>query len=178
MKYLILIILFSCTHSPVKKPDAKPVEPEIVHTFPDEVIFTTSSSLQWMKDLAKSADCVIRNEDFLKEVESFPKYTHTTMTPKEVADSLRAPKPVILSTYRTKNPLSKVVATTYNNDRTHVYFNLRKNPRALKSLINTSLHEALHLYGFSHGDNSSVGKSNSIPYAVGKIAEKYSEICK
>lgn len=178
MKWLILIILAACAQTPVKKPDAKPVEPEIVHTFPEEVIFTTSSSLQWMKDLAKSADCVIRNEQFLKEVELFPKYTHTTKTPKEVADSLRAPKPVILSTYRTKNPLSKVIATTYNNDRTHVYFNLRKNPRAIKGMLNTSIHEKTHLLGHSHGDNSSIGKGDSVPYRLGKIAEKYSEICK
>lgn len=177
MKYLILIILVACTQAPVKKP-VETMEPEVViHTFPATTVFTTSSSLQWMKDLAKVSDCVIKNEDFLKEVESFPKFTHTTKTPKEVADSLRNPKPVILSTYRTKNPLSKVIATTYNNDRKHVYFNLRKNPRAMASLLNTSIHEALHLYGYSHGDNSSIGKQNAINYRIGKMAEKHVKGC-
>jgi prolyl-tRNA editing enzyme YbaK/EbsC (Cys-tRNA(Pro) deacylase) len=130
-----------------------------------------------MQNLAMVSNCVIKNEEFLKEVESVKKFTHTTKTSREVADSLRSAKPVKLSTYKTKSPFSKVIATTYKSDRTHVYFNLRKNPRKMESLVNTSFHEALHLLGHSHGDNSPIGKSQSVPYLIGKIAETYAQGC-
>jgi UDP-glucose 6-dehydrogenase len=138
--------------------------------------FVTNSSLQYMKDVVRVSNCVVANPEFLKEVEAFPKFTFTDKTSKEVADSLRNLKEIMLSTYRPKNPFSKAIATTFAGDP-FVYFSTRKNPREMKYMLNTSFHEALHLVEFSHGDNSPIGKEDSVNYMVGTIAEKYSKAC-
>lgn len=185
MKFLLLLLLFACAHK--QAPQEAPVD--VVYTEETPVIvldqeplkrevFSTKSTLQWMKDTARIGNCVINNQAFLKEVEAFPKFTFTDKSSKEVADSLRNAKPVVLSTYRTKNPWSSVIATTWANDQT-VYFNTRRNPRPMPELLNTSCHEGLgHLQGWSHGDNSPVGKEDSVPYRLGAICEKYEEKCK
>jgi hypothetical protein len=139
--------------------------------------YSTKSSLSYMTKTAAITNCVLKNEKFLSEVASFPKYTYTTKTPQEVRKSLESMKPVIISTYRTKNPWSKAIATTYSSDKTTVYFNTRKNPRPMTEMVNTSIHEGLHLNGFSHGSNSPVGKEDSVNYRVGTIGEKYVSEC-
>jgi molybdopterin-biosynthesis enzyme MoeA-like protein len=140
-------------------------------------VYTVKSKLPYLKQVAKVSECVIRNEDFLKEIEAFPKFSFTDKTSKEVADSIRKMKSVVISSYKTKNPFSSAIATTYPSNKTTVYFNSRKNPREFKEMINTAIHEPLHLIGFSHGDNSPIGKENSVNYRVGKIAESYVEKC-
>jgi hypothetical protein len=145
-----------------------------VHAAP----YSVKSSLKWVKQLADVSNCVIKNEEFLKEVEAFPKYDFTTKTSKEVAQAYRSSAPSVISTYKTKNPWSKAIATTYTGDSKTIYLNLRKNPRPLKEMVNTAIHERGHGLGFSHGDNSSWGKENSVNYRVGLIAEKYVEKCK
>lgn len=141
-------------------------------------VFSQKSELPWAAQVSKVSNCIIKNEAFLKEVETFSKFTHTAKTPKEVALAIKNFRPVVVSTYKTKNPWSAAIATTYSSDKTTVYFNTRKNPRPLPAMVNTAFHEGLHLNGFSHGNNSPKGKENSVNYRVGKIAEKYVEVCK
>lgn len=141
-------------------------------------VFTAKSSLSYVNDVAKVANCIQADKNFLKEVELYPKFTYTTKTPKEVAEEIRNMKPVKISTYRTKNPWSAAIATTYASDSETVYFNTRKNPRKLQYMVNTAFHEGLHLNNFSHGDNSPKGKEDSVNYRVGTISEKYVEKCK
>lgn len=135
-----------------------------------------TTSKVWLDQVAKVAECVIRNQDFLSEVSRFPKYTHTTKTPGEVAKALGGARQSIeLSTFT--KLFSKTIA--YRNPGSNiVYFNLRKNPRAIKEMLNTAIHEWSHVVGFVHGDNYANGKQDSVPYRVGGIAEKYTEVCK
>lgn len=180
MKLLLplLLLTFACSYVPVKAPDVTPEFPsETVPTTNPKVVFTADSSLDYIHEVVRISNCVISNEDFLKEVEAFPKYDYTDKTSKQVADSLRNPKPVIVSTYRTKNPWSSVIATTYSSDPTTIYFNTRRNPREMPSMVNTSFHEMLHLQGWSHGDNYEYGKEKSVNHMVGTISEKYLKKC-
>lgn len=120
---------------------------------------------------------MVQNPDFQIEVGSFPKYTHTASSPAEVMHAIRDLPSSRISTYRTRSPWSKVLATTYASDRSTLYLNLRKNPRPMPEMVNTVIHEGLHLAGFSHGDNSPAGKQDSVNYRVGAIAEKYVPEC-
>jgi hypothetical protein len=130
------------------------------------------SSLPWMKSLGATAECVINNADFQKEVSAIEKFDYSTRKGKQVVADLAAMKGVEISTYKTKNPFSKTIAYTYGGAKT-IYFNTRKNPRDFKEMVNTVVHEASHIVGYGHGNNSSVGKQKSVPYWVGAIAEKY-----
>lgn len=170
----VMISLQSCSTVP-----RGTTAPDVIATFPEESrpVFVADSSLDYVQQVVKVANCVIKNEAFLKDVEAFPKYDFTTMTSKEVADTLRNFKAVTVSTYRTKNPWSAAIATTWANDPT-VYLNTRKNPRPMPEMLNTAFHEGLHVNGFAHGDNYPNGKESSVNYKVGSIAEKYAEVCK
>jgi hypothetical protein len=165
----------------VKDPATLPVEvkePPVIVLDKEplkKVVFTADSSLQYMKDVARVANCIANDKDFLKEVEVYPRFTFTDKTPRQVAESLRDPKPVTLSTYRTKNPWSAAIAMTIEKV---VYFNTRKNPREMKEMANTACHEGLgHIQGYGHGDNYPTGKESSVPYALGTICEKFVVRC-
>lgn len=190
MKFLLLLLALSCAHKyePIKAPEVVITDPV---TLPVEVneppvivldqgtlkkeVFTTRSSLPYMAEVARISNCVAGNTEFLKEVELYPKFTFTDKTPAQVAESLKNPKPVVLSTYRTKNPWSAAVAATIGDE---VYFNTRKNPRDMSEMIETSIHEGLgHIQGYGHGDNYPRGKENSVPWALGTMAAKYVTAC-
>jgi hypothetical protein len=142
-----------------------------------------TTSKTWLGDVARVTECVVRNEQFLTEVGNFPKYTHTDKTPKQVEQALRAALvpgkeiSVHLTTYKTRWPWSKTIAYRNVGDNT-VYFNLWQNPREISEMLDTATHEWLHVVGFGHGNNSSRGKQDSVPYRVGSIAAKYIQHCK
>lgn len=144
----------------------------ILISFQVNAAIGVNSSLPWMKSLGTTAECVINNADFQKEVSAIEKFDYSTRNGKQVVADLVAMKDVAISTYKTKNPFSKTIAYTYGGAKT-IYFNTRKNPRDFKEMINTVVHEASHIVGYGHGDNSSKGKEKSVPYWVGAIAEKY-----
>lgn len=137
-----------------------------------------TSSKGWLGEVARVAECVVADKAFLYDVAQQSKFTHTDLTPYEVAKKIRnSTTPVKLTTYKTINPWSKAIA--YRNIGSDVvYFNLRKNPRELNEMVNTAIHEWLHVVGFDHGGNRKKGKQDSVNYKVGKIAEKYTGGCK
>jgi hypothetical protein len=169
MRTILLLLLVSCSsvHTPAPL--------DVIS--PPVDIYSTSSSLKSIQDAVKVMNCLIKSESFLKAVGSSGGYDYTDKSPSMVEESLRSIHPIKVSSYKTKSPFSRVLATTYKSDRSTLYINTRKLPRSLPSLVNTITHESTHLIGFSHGDNSSVGKDKSVPYLVGDIAEKYVTEC-
>jgi hypothetical protein len=139
-----------------------------------------TTSKGWMTTTAKVAECVLENKEFLKEVGAFKKYDFTDKTPAQVEAILTKVgtlHPVELTTYAPKWRPSKAIAYR-NPGSTTIYFNIYRNPRDQKEMVNTIVHEYLHILGFDHGGNSSKGKQNSVNYAVGAMSEKYVEGCK
>ena len=177
MKFLLLALLAGCstsTKAPVViAPDTKPDE---VVTLPSaqKITFSVKSTLPYLAETAKVAECVIHNEEFLKEVGAHKQFDYTKLTSPEVEKQLRTYKPIILSSYSKR--FTKAIAYRNTGDNV-VYFNTYKNPRGMKEMVNTCIHEWAHVQDFGHGGNSSVGKDNSVNYGVGLIAEKYVERC-
>lgn len=163
---LVLITLTSCA----SKKAIKPIEPPK----PVDVI-TYRSSLNYIKELAKKTNCTLSKVEFQKEVSEILEFdldpTHSTGA-KVISDLIS--KKCIISTYRTKWPWSKAIAMAWTNEKEPiVYFNTRKNPRKMDSMINTAVHECLHKHGYSHGSNSPAGKEKTVPYWVGEIAQRH-----
>jgi hypothetical protein len=139
-----------------------------------------TTSKKWLDPLLNVSQCITANDAFLKEVGNYPKYTFTTLTPKQVEESLRKTSVVAtLSTYSPPwyNKKSNTIAYRNVGDST-IYFNIYRNPRAYEEMINTVIHEWTHIAGHDHGDSNWRGKEDSVPYRVGKIAEKYVGVCK
>lgn len=182
-KILVLLLLASCSTT-VKKVEAPKVEtlPEIEVTQPHspEVLegiehFYTKSSLAYLQKTAAIANCVLTKSGFYEEVVK-TKFTHTKKNSEEVAKDLRNIK-VELKSYQTSNPWSKAIATTTASEKA-VYFNTRRNPRGMKEMVNTAIHEGTHTVGYSHGDNYyNSSKALSVPYGVGSIGVKYVQEC-
>ena len=169
------------TDTTVKTPD-ETIKVEVV---PGQVSsksdYAVKSTLSFMKDVGEVANCVIYNADFIKEVSTHKQFDYTKDSSKLVAEKMSRFTPVILTTYKK----SSTATLAYRNVGSNVlHFNTGKNksgnylnPRAMKYMLNTAIHERLHVVGYGHGDNKAAGKSNSVPYGIGKIAEKYAERC-
>lgn len=69
---------------------------------------------------------------------------------------------------------NQMVTIAYHHGGT-AYFNRYKLNRDDCSMINTLVHEYMHFAGYSHGDNSPVGKENSVPYYFGNRAQELCE---
>lgn len=171
-----LFIIFTLATACQTKEIVKTVK--VINTEAAEIkaqTFSVKSSLAYLKEVARASDCVIKNEAFLKEIGSHKQFDYTKLSSADVEKQLRTYKPIVLSSYR--KVFSKSIA--YRNTGSNVvYFNTAKNPRPMKQMVNTAFHEWSHVQGFGHGDNYLKGKSNSVPYGGGDIAEKYVDECK
>lgn len=67
---------------------------------------------------------------------------------------------------------SKVIG--YHSSGT-IYLNQYYAVRNDCEIVNTLVHESMHFFGYSHGDNSSEGKDNSVPYWMGDRAQELCE---
>lgn len=81
--------------------------------------------------------------------------------------------------YRPMNPWSKAYGYYSASDPYSIHVNERKMNRTTASFIATFIHEWFHMldmldtmHNFGHGDNSSVGKDNTVPYWAGVQASK------
>lgn len=136
--------------------------------------FTVKSNLSYLQDVAVVANCVTTHPDFLKEVAAHKQFDFTAHSSFLVSQNIARLTPVILSTY--KKSFTKSIA--YRNIGSNVlYFNTTKNPRSMRSMVNTACHERSHVVGYGHGDNSAKGKENSVPYSLGSLCEKYADKC-
>lgn len=181
MKFLLLLLAFACAQTPTpKRVSENPIEVSgPIAVLAGEDLFSARSTLPWAIETARVASCVMRSEAFLAKVASYQGYTHTKLNGAEIADKLRALKPVVIRTYKTKSKSSPTVAYRTGREPQSLYFNTHKQPRKLHSNVNTAIHEASHTVGLSHlckwpcSSNDWRGKQNSPPYWVGKAAEEF-----
>lgn len=136
--------------------------------------YAVKSTLPYIKDVAEVANCVIYNDKFRAEVAAHKQFDFTKDDSKTVARKMAVWTPVVISTY--KKRFTKTIA--YRNVGSNVlYFNTTMNPRSMREMVNTAVHERLHVVGYGHGDNYAKGKGNSAPYKIGDLSEKYVAEC-
>lgn len=176
MKKIILasIVLASC--STVKKfPELVEVDKVIEATAPIGA-YSTKSTLPWVVDLVRVANCVKQKQAFYDEVTS-TEFTRTNgKTSKQIADEIRLAS-VKIETFTYWNPMSKMIAVNAQPDR--VRLNSRKHPRAIEDMIETVYHEPTHNLGYFHNGNyNTEDNRKTVPYMVGSIARKHIGECK
>lgn len=137
--------------------------------------FSVKSDLKVVKQLAELGNCLVMKTKLYDEIKAHKQFDYTTDTSEVVAENLATYVPVVLTTY--KKSFSKTIA--YRNVGSNViYLNTAKLPsKPTKERLNTLWHERSHVAGYGHGNNSSVGKGNSVPYGTGSMVEKYFDEC-
>lgn len=137
----------------------------------------SKTSPVWQISLAKTANCVLTDNAFLIEVATINDFDYSNDSGLEVSLKLQTPVKAYLTTYKAWR-YSKVIA--YRNKGSNIiHFNTRKNPRLPEKMVNTSIHELLHIHGYDHNGNGTEGngRENTVNYYVGNIAEKYIKDC-
>jgi hypothetical protein len=165
----ILVTSFSCTHKLNKNTQFKS-NPLIEK----QNVFSYKSSLSLIERVAECANAVSKDKTFKDEIMKKCNFDYTQDKGKHVFERMVNHHCVIRS-YKTRNPWSKVNATTYKSNDVDLYLNMRKK-RTLAQWVGTTHHECSHNYGYSHGDNNPKGKQNSVPYWLGALAEQRAKV--
>lgn len=120
------------------------------------------------------ANRVLDSRDLYELVDREENFTYTKSTPTEVSRKLKEfyeGSSITVLTYRSRNPWSSATAY-YSSSRPFVVnLNSRKN-RTVSDWGATIIHEVAHAAGFGHGNNSSKGKGNSVPYRLQVLAKQ------
>lgn len=121
------------------------------------------------------------NEDiFYSSIKSFKSFTYTEYDPQDIAQLIKNDEnQIIVKLYKSKNPWTKANAYVSPKHKNTLFLNIRKLWRNKEDIINTIVHECVHVVDFSengkidfgHGDNYSEGKDNSAPYWIGNLAK-------
>lgn len=193
---LIALILGGCAALPT--PQRKPVDvPTTVETpvvsKPVEVTQPTVPAVEVNVPVAKATRLVleypIAYKQYAPRVEKFfqlaltdptvlnkATFDYSDATPTQIRERIAKGFNIRVTTYQPSiwkgGKWSKVVG--YHSAGT-IYLNTYYVNRHECEVINTLVHEPMHYLGYSHGDNSSVGKDNSVPYWMGDRAE---ELCR
>lgn len=129
---------------------------------------------------------LLGDDQFWSQIKQIPKFDYTELAPLEIVDRISmCSTEVRIRTYRPKWILSRANAYVTRKYPNTLFLNRWKLDRPIGALINTIVHECVHIadYGdddskvtFGHGDNSPVGKEDSAPYKIGGIAQRYYEV--
>ncbi len=169
---ILLLLLVSCANIvPKTSTTTTTINPPISPSSR----YINSTSYAWLDEAVRVADCVTDNSAFVAEVYDIPSFYYTSDLGKDVAKNLVKKDSIHIYTYKSKNPFSKVNA--YRGSNGSVYFNLRNNPRDLKDMVNTVIHERLHIWYSHNGNYRTTQNLLSVPYKVGDISEKYVMQC-
>lgn len=136
--------------------------------------FELKSSLYYLPEVIKVTDCVIELKEFQDEVRAIKSFTSSKENGAQVVEKILSPKKAVIRHYLKLS--AKVTAKTVSGE---VYWNRYKkiNPRPLPKMVNTGMHERLHVLGYNHDGNKARINQESVPYKVGDIAEKYVKKC-
>lgn len=135
---------------------------------------------------SKVLDCVDFINDLLKEdlffdsIDKSHSFTHTEYEPQAISQLIKNDdNKIFIKLYKSKNPFTKANAYVSPNYKNTLFLNTRKLWRKEEDMINTIVHECVHVVDYSengkidfgHGDNYSKGKDNSAPYWIGNLAK-------
>lgn len=129
----------------------------------------------FIEDAAKLGNCLLSRDKFKKEISSHKQFDYTKNKSDKVSKDLFSRTPIVVRTYCKKVTKTLGYRPIGSNE---FYVNICKRTSLSADLVNTIWHEGTHVKGYGHGDNSSVGKGNSVPYGTGDMSEKYYSECK
>lgn len=130
------------------------------------VIFDHTGNPSVIEAIQKAEDC-INSKKFIDNLVNYS-YKYTDKSPEEIKEHVKSvKKEAHIYFYRSWNPLSSAIAYTEGNK---ISLNLWKNPRPVREMFKTIVHEFFHVLGFSHPFYDVKDRGESVPYMVELIA--------
>jgi hypothetical protein len=175
--FLILFLSISCSQAPIKtellevKP-AQAIELEKLEIALIESRFEIVRELPYFKEVIKVADCVINLKEFQDEIAKIESFGNTKESGEQVKNTMLLPVKAKLRYYWYFK--KSVIAKTIKDE---VYINTKSNPRKLADMVNTFIHERLHVLGYKHVSKWNIGRDKDNAYVIGDLSEKYVEQC-
>lgn len=138
--------------------------------------FKTDSTLQWMKDLERVANCVKIKPEFYAEIRNTTFTMNNGKNSDQIAKELKGGS-FTIETFSKWNPFSKQIAThSIGGDK--ILLRVQMHPRPMAEMIETVFHEPMHLLGYFHDGNYNTEENRkTVPYKIGEIARKHIEGC-
>ena len=144
-----------------------------------QVIYRGTS--QKLLDASSFINDLADNDAFWAEISARPGFDFSRCSGAEVAEAMRARRaPITVREYRPLWPRHRHTNAYTDPDYPDtLFYNSRKLWRSIPSIINTIVHEFVHLADFAteadfgHGGQSETGKENSAPWWIGALAERY-----
>lgn len=141
-------------------------------------LFVSSHNIPKYNNAVLLANRIAANPIFYMMIGNVPRYSHIEANPRQVREDLKfilshiSIDPFIYYTTTEEDEYDDVAFAVPIEGSVHI--NARYLSSHTCSIVNSLIHEAVHLSGYHHGDNDYYLKDDSVPYKVGEIAE---EIC-
>ncbi len=125
------------------------------------------------------ANELLNDKAFLNIIRARTNFDSTEITGSKIVELIQKSNlEMYVLTYRSL--LRTVYGYEDPNNPDLIHINLWRNEWNVPSLVNTIIHECMHgldslylEYEFGHGNNSSTGKENTVPYWIGNRAEQF-----
>jgi predicted SprT family Zn-dependent metalloprotease len=139
--------------------------------------YVNESSLEWVSKLIDVTDCTTKLDSFHKDIIDNNKYEHYEGSNEKIVKDLKSDVKAHVGTYYKRFTRARAYRNVGSNK---IWLNRAKISGKIDvDLVNTMIHERLHVLGYQHKGNNKYKYNNveSVPYKVGKISEKYSQEC-
>jgi hypothetical protein len=136
-----------------------------------------------LADAVEDANEILATEEFYQRIrEKEGHFDFASITPAQVANALEGSKMEATVKAARKSVLSKVTAWVTAAEPQTLYLNSRKLQRSLPSIVNTIIHECIHIadhedagHRFGHNGNRRKRNENSAPYWIGNMVQAWME---
>ena len=138
------------------------------------VSFVYAGTDKRAEEAKEVANILVKNVKFLEGIGKMEKFDFSTLSGAEIASWFQ-PQTIEIKLYKPFNCFSRALGKSLKNRV--VYLNARKLDRPVESLVNTIIHELIHVLDVDekcgHGDSWAKGKEDSAPYKIGGFAEYF-----
>jgi hypothetical protein len=139
--------------------------------------FHYKGNIKKLKTAVYRANLICEMKEFYADIASVRDFDLDNTTPTKISMELKySPGLIFVKTYY--RPFSRANAYFKPSQPEYIFINTAKLRRSINSIVNTIVHEGVHVVdhnvedaSFGHAGNTSHGKGETAPYKIGMLAQ-------